>query len=114
MTKGRYREFYQCDIDIAGNYDPMLPDAEIIKVVNDILTALKLGSEFTIKVNSRKILDAMIEIAGAPHSKFKTICSSIDKLDKESWTDVRRELIEDKGLDADIVDKLGVFVTYKG
>jgi len=60
----------------------MIPDAEIIKVVNDILEALQLGSPFTIKVNSRKILDAMIEIAGAPKSKFKTICSSIDKLDK--------------------------------
>ncbi|EAR84252.1 histidine-tRNA ligase (macronuclear) [Tetrahymena thermophila SB210] len=114
MTKGRYREFYQCDIDIAGNYDPMIPDAEIIKVVNDILQALELGSPFTIKVNSRKILDAMIEIAGAPHSKFKTICSSIDKLDKEPWSEVRRELIEDKGLDVVIVDKLGHFVSYKG
>ena len=60
----------------------MIPDAEIIKVVNDILTALNLGSPFTIKVNSRKILDAMIEISGGPPSKFKTICSSIDKLDK--------------------------------
>lgn len=60
----------------------MIPDAEIIKVVNDILVALELGSPFTIKINSRKILDAMIEIAGGPASKFKTICSSIDKLDK--------------------------------
>lgn len=92
----------------------MIPDAEIIKVVNDILEALQLGSPFTIKVNSRKILDAMIEIAGAPKSKFKTICSSIDKLDKETWEDVKRELIEDKGLSLEIVDKLGEFVTYKG
>lgn len=60
----------------------MIPDAEIIKIVNDILEALKLGSPFTIKVNSRRILDAMVEIAGAPSKKFKTICSSIDKLDK--------------------------------
>lgn len=92
----------------------MIPDAEIIKVVNDILEALQLGSPFTIKVNSRKILDAMIEIAGAPKSKFKTICSSIDKLDKETWEDVKRELIEDKGLSLEVVDKLGEFVTYKG
>ena len=83
MSKGRYREFYQCDYDIAGVYDSMLPDAEVIKVVNDILTDIKLGLPFTIKINSRKILDAMITLSGAPISKFKTICSSIDKLDKE-------------------------------
>ena len=40
MTKGRYREFYQCDYDIAGTYDCMLPDAEVIKVVCDILSAI--------------------------------------------------------------------------
>lgn len=114
MAKGRYREFFQCDIDIAGQYGSMIPDAEIIKVVNDILAALELGSPFTIKINSRKILDAMVEIAGAPASKFKTICSSIDKLDKEPWSDVRRELIEVKGLNVDVVEKLGTFIEYKG
>ena len=49
----------------------MIPDAEVIKVINDILTSLKLGSPFFIKINSRKILDSMIQISGAPISKFK-------------------------------------------
>ena len=71
MTKGRYREFYQCDFDIAGSYDSMLPDAEVIQVVHCILKELELGSTFTIKVNSRKILDAMVDLSGAPKSKFK-------------------------------------------
>ena len=81
LNKGRFREFYQCDFDIAGNYDVMLPDAEVIKVLDEILTNLGMGN-FQIKVNNRKLLDAMVELSGAPKQKFKQICSSIDKLDK--------------------------------
>lgn len=43
MTRGRYREFYQCDFDIAGDYDPMVPDAECIKIIVEILDKLDLG-----------------------------------------------------------------------
>ena len=81
MTKGRFREFYQCDFDIAGNYDPMIPDAEVIKVIDEILSGLEIG-KFVIKVNNRKLLDAIVELSGAPKQKFKQICSAIDKLDK--------------------------------
>lgn len=49
LLLGRYREFYQCDFDIAGTYDLMLPDAECVQVINQVLTSLDLGS-FTIKV----------------------------------------------------------------
>jgi histidyl-tRNA synthetase len=49
MTKGRYREFYQCDIDIAGQFESMVPDAEILKMIAEVLTKLDLGT-FTIKV----------------------------------------------------------------
>ncbi len=59
----------------------MLPDAEIIKVITEILNSLELD-KYLVKINSRKILDAMIELSGAPIQKFKSICSSIDKLDK--------------------------------
>ena len=52
MTKGRYREFYQCDFDIAGaNYAPMFPDAECLKICHEILTSLEIG-QFQIKVKS--------------------------------------------------------------
>ena len=44
MTKGRFREFYQCDFDIAGEYDLMLPDAEILYIVHEILTKLDVGT----------------------------------------------------------------------
>ena len=66
----------------------MLPDAEVLSIVVDCLTSLEVG-DFVVKVNHRKILDAMIELAGCDKRKFKTICSSIDKLDKEPWEKVR-------------------------
>lgn len=81
MTRGRYREFYQCDFDIAGAYDPMLADAECVKVVSEILSSLAVG-EFVIKLNHRQLLDGIFETCGVPADKFRTICSSVDKLDK--------------------------------
>ena len=70
----------------------MMPDAEILKVVSDILEGLKIGN-FAVKINHRKLLDAMIELSGCEKRRFKAICSSIDKLDKESWDKVKYELI---------------------
>uniref|UniRef100_A0A8D8BJR4 histidine--tRNA ligase n=2 Tax=Culex pipiens TaxID=7175 RepID=A0A8D8BJR4_CULPI len=113
MTKGRYREFYQCDFDIAGTYDPMLPDAECVKVVAEILAELDIG-EFVVKLNHRKLLDGMFEACGVPADKFRTICSSVDKLDKTPWDEVRKEMIDEKGLDGAIADKIGEFVRLSG
>ncbi|XP_033112058.1 histidine--tRNA ligase, cytoplasmic-like isoform X2 [Anneissia japonica] len=113
MTRGRYREFYQCDFDIAGQYDAMIPDAECIKIVYEILSGLKLG-EFVIKVNHRRILDGMFEACGVPDDKFRTICSSVDKLDKTLWEEVRCEMIKEKGLDPETADKIGDFVKLRG
>lgn len=87
----------------------MLPDAEVLAVVCEILTSLEIGN-FKLKLNHRKFLDAMIELAGCEKRKFKTICSSIDKLDKEPWEKVRIELIHQKGLTEDMCDKLHKFV----
>ncbi|OBS66662.1 hypothetical protein A6R68_04806 [Neotoma lepida] len=81
MTRGRYREFYQCDFDIAGQFDPMIPDAECLKIMCEILGSLQIGN-FLVKVNDRRILDGMFAVCGVPDSKFRTICSSVDKLDK--------------------------------
>lgn len=113
MSKGRFREFYQCDFDIAGDYAPMMPDAEVLSVVSEILATLDIG-QFTIKVNHRKFLDAMVELAGCEKRKFKTICSSIDKLDKEPWEKVKNELINQKGLTEAMTDKLHRFVQFQG
>ena len=58
QSKGRYREFYQCDFDIAGEYDLMIPDAECLRVVYEIMRDLDLG-DFKVKVNHRAVLDGM-------------------------------------------------------
>ncbi|XP_050070584.1 histidine--tRNA ligase, cytoplasmic-like [Anopheles maculipalpis] len=113
ITAGRYREFYQCDFDIAGTYDPMLPDAECVKVVCEILAEAGAG-EFVIRLNHRKLLDGMFAMCGVPAEKYRSVCSSIDKLDKTTWDDVRRELIEQKGLDGITVDRITPYVTLHG
>lgn len=91
----------------------MIADSDVIKVLNEILTELNIGN-FIIKINHRKFLDAMVELSGCEKRKFKAICSSVDKLDKEPWDKVREELITMKGLTAEMCDKLEVFVKLQG
>ncbi|XP_070819016.1 histidine--tRNA ligase isoform X1 [Chaetodon trifascialis] len=113
MTRGRYREFYQCDFDIAGQYDAMIPDAECLKIVHEILSELDLG-DFRIKVNDRRILDGMFAACGVPDDKFRTICSSVDKLDKMPWEDVKKEMVNEKGLSEEVADQIGQYVSMQG
>ena len=113
MSKGRFREFFQCDFDIAGgNYGTMIPDAEVIKIVAEILTQLPIG-KFNIKINHRVLLDSIVEISGISNDKYRLVCSSIDKLDKEPWDKVKTELIEVKGLTEEQAEKLKTFVVLK-
>lgn len=109
MNRGRFREFYQCDYDVSGTYGSMIPDSDVLKVVTEILTDLKIGA-FVVKLNHRIFLDAMMEICGVPASKFRTICSAIDKLDKETWDTVKDEMVYQKGLDASVAEKIGEYV----
>ncbi|XP_029368361.1 histidine--tRNA ligase isoform X2 [Echeneis naucrates] len=113
MTRGRYREFYQCDFDIAGQYDAMIPDAECLKIVHEILSELELG-DFCIKVNDRRILDGMFAVCGVPIDKFRTICSTVDKLDKMAWADVKKEMVNEKGLSEEVADQIGEYVSMQG
>ena len=85
------------DFYIAGTYDTMIPDAEIISLVCTIMTKLEVG-DFTIKVclvfsgvcallkamqlNHRRILDGIFEVCGVPAEKIRPISSAVDKLDK--------------------------------
>jgi len=112
MTRGRYREFIQCDFDIAGNYYEMFADAECIKVIYEVLTGLDF-KEFDIKVNDRRILDGMFAVCGCPSSKFRSICAAVDKLDKMEWSKVKEEMLE-KGLSEEAADKIGKFVVKRG
>ncbi|XP_011380617.1 histidine--tRNA ligase, mitochondrial [Pteropus medius] len=113
IVQGRYREFCQCDFDIAGQFDPMIPDAECLKIICEILSGLQLG-DFLIKVNDRRVLDGMFAVCGVPESKFYAICSSIDKLDKISWKDVRHEMVAKKGLAPEVADRIGDYVQCHG
>ncbi|KAK2611088.1 hypothetical protein N8I77_004464 [Diaporthe amygdali] len=114
VSKGRMREFYQCDFDIAGAYDAMLPDAEIIKIVSEVFEALGWNGRYTIKTNHRKILDGIFQVCGVPEDKIRTISSAVDKLDKMPWVDVKKEMVNEKGLAEEIADKIGVWVQLKG
>ena len=114
MTKGRYREFYQCDFDIAGgNFEAMLPDAEVFKVIHEILSAVDVG-KFVIKCNHRAVLDGIFEIAGVTEDRFRAICSAVDKLDKQPWSEIRSEMINEKGLAEEAADRIGEFVKLRG
>ena len=114
MTKGRLREFYQCDIDFAGQFGHMISDAEILSITCDIFERLGWQRKYTIKINNRKILDGIFQVCGVPTDKLRTISSAVDKLDKSPWEEVRREMTEDKGLDSVVADKIGTYVVRKG
>ena len=75
--------FHSKDYDIAGVYDPMLPDSECIKIMAEILEKMDVG-DFQIKINHRRLLDGMFEVCGVPADKIRCVSSSIDKLDKVS------------------------------
>ncbi|KAI9684093.1 MAG: Cytoplasmic and mitochondrial histidine tRNA synthetase [Trizodia sp. TS-e1964] len=114
MTKGRMREFYQCDFDIAGVYDAMLPDAEVLRIASEVFDGLGWKGKYVIKLNHRKILDGIFEVCGVPLDKIRAISSAVDKLDKLPWAEVRREMTEEKGLEGETADKIGEFVVQKG
>jgi len=113
VTRGRYREFYQCDYDIAGQYDEMIPEAECVFVATEIMKSLDVG-QFKVKINHRQLLDGLFESCGVPVDKFRTICSSVDKLDKSPWVEVKNEMVNEKGLPDEVADRIGSYVRMNG
>lgn len=107
--KGRYREFYQCDIDVIGS-NSMLNEAELIKITDEVFNAFKLDT--VIKVNNRKILSGIAKIISEP-DKITTICTAIDKLDKIGREGVLNEL-KDNGLTDSSINKLMPFFDFSG
>ncbi|EKV07138.1 Histidyl-tRNA synthetase, mitochondrial [Penicillium digitatum] len=114
INKGRMREFYQCDFDIAGAFDAMVPDAEILRIVSEVFEELGWGGRYTIKLNHRKILDGVFAVCGVPEDKLRPISSAVDKLDKMPWADVRKEMVDEKGLDPEVADRIEKYVMNKG
>lgn len=92
--KGRYREFYQCDADIIGS-DSLLNEVELIKLFDEVLSTLGL-TDFSIKINNRKILTGIAELIGKPEM-IVPITVAIDKLEKIGLKKVQEEL-QQKGL----------------
>jgi histidyl-tRNA synthetase len=112
IATGRYREFYQCDLDICGKSALMISDAEILHTVYDVLTQINV-TPFVIKLNHRRLLTEILTYCGADESLHNVICSSIDKLDKQSWESVRDEILL-KGLDETAVQLVGKYMTVRG
>ncbi|QLG71491.1 hypothetical protein HG535_0B05330 [Zygotorulaspora mrakii] len=113
MTKGRMREFYQCDFDIAGNYESMVADAECLSIAVEGITGLGI-KDFKIKLNHRKILDGIFQISGVKDEDVRKISSAVDKLDKSPWDVVRKEITVEKGQSDETADKIGEYVKLNG
>ena len=107
--KGRYREFYQCDVDIVGS-DSLLNEAELVQIVDAVFTRLKIRT--VVKINNRKILAGIAEVIGEK-DRIVDITVAIDKLDKIGLEKVNEELIE-KGIPQSAVDKLQPILHLSG
>ena len=90
-AKGRFREFFQCDIDSIGSTSPMV-EAEQLSAVDEVLTTLGF-TDFTIQLNHRVLLTAMLDAANVPAALHGEALVSIDKFDKIGRDGVSRELV---------------------
>ncbi|ADY53821.1 histidyl-tRNA synthetase [Pseudopedobacter saltans DSM 12145] len=97
--KGRYREFYQCDVDVVGS-DSLLNEAEFICIYDEALSKLGL-KDFSIKINNRKILTGIAELIGKPN-QIVDMTVAIDKLDKIGLDGVEKELLSKGFTGADL------------
>lgn len=99
--KGRLREFIQCDIDIIGDNSPAC-EMELITVTAKALQRLDIGT-FTVKINDRKVLNALLSSCGFADDQLASVCISFDKLDKIGVEGVLAELTE-KQFDGGAID----------
>ena len=107
--KGRYREFYQCDVDVIGS-DSLLNELELVQIVDDVFKAL--GIRVCMKINNRKVLAGIAELIGHP-DKIVDITVAMDKLDKIGLEAVEAEL-RGKGIDQQGVEKLRPILECEG
>ena len=107
--KGRYREFYQCDVDVIGSRS-LLNEVELIDIVQRVFRAL--GVRVLLKMNNRKILYGIAETIGHA-DKMIDITVAIDKLEKVGIDCVKAELLE-RGLDQAAIDKLQPILELSG
>ena len=107
--KGRYREFYQCDVDVIGS-NSLLNEVELVQIISDVFTRLKIDT--VVKINNRKILSGIAEVIGE-NQRIVDITVAIDKLEKIGLEKVNAELAE-KGVSAEAIEKLQPILALQG
>ena len=107
--KGRYREFYQCDVDVVGS-DSLLNEVELVQIVDEVYKRLKINVRLLI--NNRKVLAGIAETIGHP-DKLVDITVAIDKMDKIGAENVNAELRE-KGVSEEAIEKLQPILHLEG
>ncbi len=107
--KGRYREFYQCDVDAIGSRS-QLCELELVQIADEVFR--RLGVRVLLKINNRKVLTGLAEICGCP-DKVVDITVAIDKLDKTGLDAVKAEMSE-KGLSDSAIAILEPVLTLSG
>jgi histidyl-tRNA synthetase len=100
--KGRYREFFQCDVDVIGS-DSLLNEIELIQIIDEVFGKLKVAVQ--IKINNRKILSGIAEYAGIPE-KITDITIALDKYERIGWEKVKEELLN-KGIKSSKIREFG-------
>ncbi|PZX14528.1 histidyl-tRNA synthetase [Breznakibacter xylanolyticus] len=107
--KGRYREFFQCDVDVVGS-NSLLNEVELMQIVDEVYRRLNIN--VLLKLNNRKILAGIAETIGQPE-RIIDITVAIDKLDKIGLDKVNQELAE-KGLPQEAIDRLQPIIQLTG
>lgn len=107
--RGRYREFYQCDVDVIGS-NSLINEVELVQIIDEVFETL--GIETIIKLNNRKILSGIAEVIGEA-DKIIDITVAIDKLNKIGLEKVNEELVA-KGLSTQAIEKLQPILNLKG
>jgi histidyl-tRNA synthetase len=107
--RGRYREFFQCDVDVIGS-SSLLNEYELVQIMDEVFTAL--GLKVVIKLNNRKVLAGIVEVIGEPE-RMIDITVAIDKLDKVGMDKVLDELVH-KGLSKESIQRLQPVLEMSG
>ena len=107
--KGRYREFYQCDVDVIGS-DSLLNEIELLQIVDDVFKAFDI--RIGVKINNRKVLGGIAELMGRP-DLLVDITVAMDKMDKVGFEVIEEELTG-KGLGSEAIAKLKPILLFKG
>jgi histidyl-tRNA synthetase len=102
-ARGRFREFYQCDVDALGSTSPVI-EAEVCAAVSDALTELGFN-DFTIRINHRQLLTSILNAADISEPLHGTALVAVDKLDKIGADGVKKEM-QDRGIGANAAEKL--------